>query len=96
MLGSRGSADTVRDVRGFAVKFYTEEGNLDLIGNNMPVFFIQDGIKFPDVIHACKPHPDPRWKLRRGAPIDCPGSALDAGGVVRGADRLAFGRSALA
>src|SRR5471030_1225724 len=55
--GSRGSADTVRDVRGFAVKFYTEEGNFDLVGNNMPVFFIQDGIKFPDLIHAVKPHP---------------------------------------
>ncbi len=58
VLGSRGSADTVRDVRGFAVKFYTDEGNFDLVGNNMPVFFIQDGIKFPDVIHAAKPHPD--------------------------------------
>jgi catalase len=56
--GSRGSADTVRDVRGFAVKFYTEEGNFDLVGNNMPVFFIQDGIKFPDVVHAVKPEPD--------------------------------------
>jgi catalase len=58
VLGSRGSADTVRDVRGFAVKFYTGEGNFDLVGNNMPVFFIQDGIKFPDIIHAGKPHPD--------------------------------------
>ncbi len=58
VLGSRGSADTVRDVRGFAVKFYTSEGNFDLVGNNMPVFFIQDGIKFPDIIHAGKPHPD--------------------------------------
>ena len=56
--GSRGSADTVRDVRGFATKFYTEEGNFDLVGNNMPVFFIQDGIKFPDVVHAVKPEPD--------------------------------------
>ena len=56
--GSRGSADTVRDTRGFATKFYTTEGNLDLVGNNIPVFFIQDGIKFPDVIHAGKPHPD--------------------------------------
>jgi catalase len=55
--GSRGSADTVRDVRGFATKFYTTEGNFDLVGNNMPVFFIQDGIKFPDVIHAVKPEP---------------------------------------
>jgi catalase len=58
VLGSRGSADTVRDTRGFAVKFYTPEGNFDLVGNNMPVFFIQDGIKFPDVIHAAKPHSD--------------------------------------
>ncbi|EAA26998.1 catalase-1 [Neurospora crassa OR74A] len=57
VLGSRGSADTVRDVRGFAVKFYTEEGNWDLVGNNIPVFFIQDAIKFPDVIHAGKPEP---------------------------------------
>ena len=58
VLGSRGSADTVRDTRGFAVKFYTEQGNFDLVGNNIPVFFIQDGIKFPDVIHAGKPQPD--------------------------------------
>lgn len=58
VLGSRGSADTVRDTRGFATKFYTSEGNWDLVGNNIPVFFIQDGIKFPDVIHAGKPHPD--------------------------------------
>ncbi|WP_262848789.1 catalase [Mumia quercus] len=58
VLGSRGSADTVRDTRGFATKFYTEDGNFDLVGNNIPVFFIQDGIKFPDVIHAGKPHPD--------------------------------------
>ncbi len=58
VLGSRGSADTVRDTRGFAVKFYTDQGNFDLVGNNIPVFFIQDGIKFPDVIHAGKPHPD--------------------------------------
>jgi catalase len=55
--GSRGSADTPRDVRGFAVKFYTSEGNFDLVGNNMPVFFIQDAIKFPDFIHAVKPEP---------------------------------------
>ena len=57
VAGSRGSADTARDVRGFAVKFYTEEGNWDLVGNNIPVFFIQDGIKFPDLIHAAKPEP---------------------------------------
>ncbi len=55
--GSRGSTDTPRDVRGFATKFYTDQGNFDLVGNNMPVFFIQDGIKFPDVIHAVKPEP---------------------------------------
>ncbi len=58
VLGSRGSADTARDTRGFAVKFYTSQGNYDLVGNNIPVFFIQDGIKFPDVIHAGKPEPD--------------------------------------
>ncbi len=57
VLGERGSADTVRDVRGFAVKFYTDEGNWDLVGNNMPVFFIQDAMKFPDLIHAAKPEP---------------------------------------
>jgi catalase len=55
--GGRGSADTVRDVRGFATKFYTQDGNFDLVGNNMPVFFIQDGIKFPDLVHAVKPEP---------------------------------------
>jgi catalase len=55
--GSRGSADTVRDVRGFATKFFTEDGNYDLVGNNIPVFFIQDAIKFPDLIHAVKPEP---------------------------------------
>ncbi|MFJ8668837.1 catalase [Streptomyces sp. NPDC093600] len=57
VLGSRGSADTVRDTRGFATKFYTEEGTFDLVGNNIPVFFIQDAVKFPDIIHAGKPHP---------------------------------------
>ena len=55
--GSRGSADTVRDVRGFAVKFYTREGNYDLVGSNMPVFFIQDAMKFPDLLHAWKAEP---------------------------------------
>jgi len=58
VAGSRGSTDLARDVRGFAVKFYTEEGNFDLVGNNMPVFFIQDAMKFPDLIHAVKPEPD--------------------------------------
>lgn len=57
VVGSRGSADTARDVRGFATKFYTDEGNFDLVGNNMPVFFIQDGIKFPDLVHSIKPEP---------------------------------------
>ncbi len=57
VVGSRGSADTVRDVRGFASKFYTEEGNYDLVANNIPVFFIQDGIKFPDIVHSIKPEP---------------------------------------
>lgn len=57
VAGSRGSAETVRDARGFATKFYTEEGNYDLVGNNIPVFFIQDAIKFPDLIHALKPEP---------------------------------------
>jgi catalase len=57
VAGSRGSADTVRDVRGFATRFYTPQGNFDLVGNNIPVFFIQDGIKFPDFVHAVKPEP---------------------------------------
>jgi catalase len=57
VIGERGSPDTPRDVRGFAVKFYTEEGNWDLVGNNIPVFFIQDAMKFPDLIHAAKPEP---------------------------------------
>ncbi len=57
VLGERGSTDTARDVRGFAVKFYTEQGNWDLVGNNMPVFFIQDAMKFPDLVHAAKPEP---------------------------------------
>ena len=56
--GERGSADTARDVRGFAVKFYTDAGNWDLVGNNIPVFFIQDAMKFPDLIHAAKPEPN--------------------------------------
>jgi len=58
VVGFRGSADTVRDVRGFAIKFYTEEGNYDLVANNFPVFFIHDAIKFPDFVHAIKPQPD--------------------------------------
>lgn len=58
VAGSRGSTDLARDVRGFSVKFYTSEGNYDLVGNNIPVFFIQDAMKFPDLIHAVKPEPD--------------------------------------
>jgi catalase len=58
VAGSRGSTDLARDVRGFAVRFYTQEGNFDLVGNNMPVFFIQDAMKFPDLVHAVKPEPD--------------------------------------
>ncbi|MEO6026575.1 MAG: catalase, partial [Candidatus Binatia bacterium] len=57
VAGERGSTDTARDIRGFAVKFYSEEGNFDLVGNNIPVFFIQDAMKFPDLIHAVKPEP---------------------------------------
>jgi catalase len=58
VAGAKGSFDLARDVRGFAVKFYTQEGNWDLVGNNIPVFFIQDAIKFPDIIHSVKPEPD--------------------------------------
>jgi catalase len=58
VAGNKGSFDLARDVRGFAVKLYTKQGNWDLVGNNIPVFFIQDAIKFPDIIHAVKPEPD--------------------------------------
>src|SRR6201996_3052299 len=58
VAGELGAADAERDVRGFAIKFYTPEGNWDLVGNNTPVFFIQDAIKFPDLIHAVKPEPN--------------------------------------
>ena len=58
VAGGAGSGDMPRDVRGFAVKFYTDEGNFDLVGNNIPVFFIQDAIKFPDLIHSVKMEPD--------------------------------------
>ncbi|WP_425487608.1 catalase [Marilutibacter spongiae] len=61
VAGGAGSVDTPRDVRGFAVKFYTDEGNWDLVGNNIPVFFIQDAMKFPDLIHAVKMEPDRGW-----------------------------------
>jgi catalase len=58
VAGFKGSTDLARDVRGFAVKFYTEEGNFDLVGNNIPVFFIQDAMNFPDLVHAVKPEPN--------------------------------------
>jgi catalase len=57
VAGERGSTDLARDVRGFATKFYTDEGNWDLVANNIPVFFIQDAMKFPDLVHAVKPEP---------------------------------------
>ena len=62
--GGAGSADTVRDIRGFATKFYTDEGIFDLVGNNTPIFFIQDAIKFPDFVHAVKP--EPHWAVPQG------------------------------
>lgn len=62
VIGSKGSADTVRDPRGFAVKFYTKQGIYDIVGNDLPVFFIRDSIKFPDVIHSLKPSPDTNLK----------------------------------
>jgi catalase len=65
VVGSRGATDLARDVRGFAVKFYTEEGNYDLVGNNIPVFFIQDAVKFPDLVHAIKP--EPHHEMPQGA-----------------------------
>jgi len=67
VAGSKGSFDLARDVRGFAVKLYTREGNWDLVGNNMPVFFIQDPIKFPDLVHAVKPEPDREFPQAQSA-----------------------------
>ncbi|MEX0719324.1 MAG: catalase, partial [Balneolaceae bacterium] len=67
VVGSRGSTDLARDVRGFATKFYTEEGNYDLVANNIPVFFIQDAMKFPDLVHAIKPEPDSEIPQATGA-----------------------------
>ncbi|MFO8087213.1 MAG: catalase [Bacteroidales bacterium] len=67
LAGGAGSVDTPRDVRGFAVKFYTKEGNWDLVGNNIPVFFIQDAIKFPDLVHAIKMEPDRGFPQAAGA-----------------------------
>jgi len=65
VAGSKGSGDLARDIRGFAVKFYTQEGVFDLVGNNTPVFFIQDAMKFPDIIHSVKPEPD--WEIPQAA-----------------------------
>ncbi len=65
VAGGAGSVDTPRDVRGFAVKFYTREGNWDLVGNNIPVFFIQDAIKFPDLVHAVKMEAEQRLSAGR-------------------------------
>ena len=67
VVGNKGSMDTPRDARGFATKFYTKDGNYDLVANNMPVFFIQDGIKFPDLVHAIKPEPDRGFPQATGA-----------------------------
>jgi catalase len=72
--GEKGSADSERDPRGFAVKFYTEEGNYDMVGNNTPVFFIRDPLKFPDFIHTQKRHPATNLKdpdMFWGTPISC-------------------------
>ena len=67
VAGSKGSADLARDVRGFAVKLYTKEGNWDIVGNNIPVFFIQDAIKFPDMVHAVKEEPDSAFPQAQSA-----------------------------
>ena len=67
VAGNKGSKDTPRDARGFAVKIYTEEGNWDIVGNNMPIFFIQDAMKFPDLVHAVKPEPDRGFPQATGA-----------------------------
>ena len=65
VAGERGAADAERDIRGFAMKFYTEEGNWDLVGNNTPVFFLRDPLKFPDLNHAIKR--DPKTNMRSAA-----------------------------
>ena len=66
VAGERGAADAERDVRGFALKFYTEEGNWDLVGNNTPVFFVRDPLKFPDFIHTQKRHPQTNMRIADG------------------------------
>lgn len=80
VAGSKGSADLARDVRGFAVKLYTQEDNWDIVGNNIPVFFIQDAIKFPDLIHAAKPGTGLRIPARPDGPRQLLGFE---GGIVR-------------
>lgn len=65
VAGNKGSRDLARDVRGFAVKMYTKQGNWDIVGNNIPVFFIQDAIKFPDLVHAAKQEPDRAFPKRK-------------------------------
>ena len=64
VIHERGSPETLRDPRGFAVKFYTREGNYDMVGNNFPVFFVRDGMKFPDMVHALKPNPKNHIQVR--------------------------------
>ena len=71
IAGSKGSADLARDVRGFAVKLYTQQGNWDIVGNSMPVFFIQDAIKFPDMVHAVKEEPDSALPQAQSAHDNC-------------------------
>jgi len=86
VAGEAGSADTLRDPRGFAVKFYTTEGNYDLVGNNTPVFFIRDGIKFPDFIHSQKRLPGTHLRRRHAVGL------LDPLPRVRAPGHLAHGR----
>ena len=75
VAGNKGSPDLARDVRGFAVKLYTKEGNWDLVGNNIPVFFIQDAIKFPDLIHAVEAGAGPRLPAGRRRPTTTSGTS---------------------
>ena len=75
VAGSKGSADLARDVRGFAVKLYTQQGNWDIVGNNIPVFFIQDAIKFPDLIHSVKQEPDKAFPQAARRPTTTSGTS---------------------
>lgn len=92
VVGSRGSADSVRDTRGIATKFYTRDGVFDLVGNNIPVFFIQDAIKFPDIIHAAKPHPDREIPQAQSAHDTCRGCDSSGGTSLKYLRRGSFGR----